>query len=82
MDTNLADKMEKYRNRTLRLLPVIIQNVGENTKQAFFIAMKNALSMNGLEDILPDTYYEQILACITIWKDQYHSTYTQFKELL
>lgn len=61
-----------------RLLPVIINGGSSNLIQAFINALQQALNNENLSDIMPETNYKAALDTITMWKEKYPETYTEF----
>lgn len=64
------------------MLPVIINNRGENLEHSFLKALSLALKRYGLSDITPNSYYKEAVSVITKWKEEYPDTYKRFEKLL
>ena len=63
-------------------MPVVIQGSSNDTTQTFLLSLKNALEANGLEEILPDSYFSCAVDTINIWKTKYQTTYNSFAEIV
>ena len=53
-----------------------------NGFRPFLLSLKNALEMNGLSDILPDSYFSCAIDTINTWKEQYKATYLMFTQMI
>ena len=69
-----------YQEGNQKLLPVVIQGSSTGVRQSFLLGIKKALQDNGLGEIMPSTYFSAAINTIQTWKEQYHETYSQFKE--
>lgn len=66
-----------------RFLPVLISDTTGDLNQSFLYALNNALKREGLENLIPDTYYSIALERLNDWEINYPDTYSIFeKELL
>lgn len=72
------DFLLEYINSDKKLLPVVIQGSSADTTQTLLLSLKNALVNNGLEKILPDSYFSSAVETIKNWKIQYAATYCNF----
>lgn len=63
-------------------LPVIVSGVQSDLSRALLLALKEALVREGLEHMVPDTYFEEAKKTITQWKECYPATYKAFLEYL
>lgn len=59
-------------------LPVIVSGVQSDLSRALLLALKEALVREGLEHMVPDTYFEEAKKTITQWKECYPATYQEF----
>ncbi len=79
----LYDYLEEYiANPNKKLLPVVIQGSSTDTAQTFLLSLKNALSANNLNEVLPDSYFSCAVDTIENWKENYKSTYEYFEQLI
>lgn len=82
VDSETSDMMEEIWNqKNGRFLPVIINCQGD-VKQAFLLAMNQALNNYGLGDLVPDTYFEHANLAIDNWKNNYPDTYDEYCDIL
>lgn len=72
--------LNDYISSDKKLLPVVIQGSSSDTTQTFLLSLKNALSANGLEDVLPDSYFSCAVDIIKNWKEKYRTTYDTFEK--
>ena len=64
------------------LLPIIISCNHTNINQSFLLALKDALEINNLDDLFPETYFEAAVNAIEIWEESYEYAFKLFKKLL
>lgn len=65
-----------------RFMPVIINGGYGNLQQTFLLAIKEALEREGLEEIIPSTYYDVAIEVVNKWDQEYPNTLNNFKEKL
>lgn len=63
-------------------LPVLISGVQSDLRRALLLSLKEGLVREGLEDIVPDTYFEEAKKVILQWKNNYPDTYKNFLQCL
>ena len=63
-------------------LPVLISGVQRDLGRALLLALKEGLVREGLEDIVPDTYFQEAQKIILQWKSTYPDTYHTFLKYL
>lgn len=63
-------------------LPVLISGVQSDLQRALLLSLKEGLEREGLEDIAPDTYFEEAKKAILQWKNNYPDTYREFLNYL
>ncbi len=81
IDDSLVKKIEELESRKISLLPVIINNnISEDLNHNFLVALRNALSEHGIEDITPVSAYSDALNIINNWERQHSSSFDIFKE--
>lgn len=71
-----------YMESDKKLLPVIINGSSISLVQAFISGLYQALNINNLGNILPETHFQAAVRTIGLWKTQYSDTYEQFKQKL
>ena len=69
-------------NNSYRFLPVIINTNSGNLSQALVRSLNQALIREGLNDIVPDSYFTEAVKTIRLWKEMYPSTYGSFEKLI
>lgn len=62
-----------------RFLPVLITDATGDLNQAFLYGLNDALKRDGLEELVPDTYYSIALSRIEDWEKNYFETYAAFE---
>ncbi len=65
-----------------RFLPIIVNNTTGNLHQAFLVALSEALKRDGLDDLVPDTYFSEAIKRIEEWEKDYPDTYKAFSKAL
>ncbi len=65
-----------------KFLPVIISDSRVDLDQSFLLALNDALKREGLDEIVPDTYYSIALDRIDQWECGYPNTYAELKKEL
>lgn len=68
--------------KTKRFLPVIINDTKGELNQAFLQALSDALRRDGLDSLVPDTYFSEALRRMNEWEQDYPDTYTSFEKLI
>ena len=63
-------------------LPVIVSGTQRNFSKAVLLSLKEALVQEGLENLIPDTYYGEAIKTILHWKNNFPFTYEKFVEYL
>lgn len=75
----VASDIEKVWNRKV-FLPVIINDTNGDLNQSFLVALSEALKRDGLENIVPDTYFSEARRRIDEWEADYPETYLHFEK--
>lgn len=70
--------LNNYISSDKKLLPVVIQGSSSDTTQTFLLSLKNALLANGLDSVLPDSYFSCAVDTIKNWNEKYKTTYDSF----
>ena len=78
------DSTESIRNvyKKKRLLPVIVNTNSGNLEQAFVRSLSQALKREGLDDVVPDSYYSEALKKIDQWRSVYPETFNALEHTL
>lgn len=66
----------------IRTLPVVINSNSRDINQAFLVALNNALSVAGLNNLLPKTYFDSAYDVIKKWEKDIPDAYTKFSQKL
>ena len=61
-----------------KMLPVIISGTSLNIEQPFLVGLKRALKHEGIEDVMPNTYFNSAIEMIRLWGKKYKETYKKF----
>ncbi len=80
IDKDIAQNIQNYIISKKRLLPVIINGNSGNLSNSFLSALQHALSVYGLDDIMPDTYFDAAIECINKWESDYPDTLKRFEK--
>lgn len=75
---DVADNIKVIWNKKGRFLPVLITNTQEDLNQAFLYGLNDALKREGIEGLIPDTYYSIAIEKILNWEKEYPDTYALF----
>ena len=69
IDNELADLIVEVDDRKISLLPIVINNNNsDDFNQNFMLALKNALIENDLNDIIPNSTFQECLDLIQTWE--------------
>ena len=82
VDEKVGTKAKKLLEENKVFLPVFITSTTGDLGKSFLLALKEALEREGLEQVSPNTYFEEALAVITQWKQVYPKVYDEFLLLL
>ena len=80
--SELAEKMETILVEKKRFLPVLVTHVQEDLNRGFLLALHEALVREGLENLVPHTYFSEAVTVIESWQEHYPDTYQKLEELL
>lgn len=75
---DVADNILAIWNKKGRFLPVLITNTQGDLNQAFLYGLNDALKREGIEGLIPDTYYSIAIEKILNWEKEYPDTYELF----
>ena len=67
--------------REKKYLPIVINFNSGDLNQAFLIALNQALKNHGIQDMLPETYFDSALGVLEGW-EKYNNTITQVESLI
>jgi hypothetical protein len=74
----LHDYAIEYLNSKQRILPIIVRGSSTSLTQSFLAALQQALSEEGLSDLMPETHFKAAVNQITNWEANYPKTYKKF----
>ena len=76
-----GDTFEDFVAGGKRLLPVVITGSTSDLEHSLLHALRNALRLADLEDIMPSTNYDGAISVLERWKAEYPDTLARFEEL-
>ena len=65
-----------------KMLPVIVSGTSLDVAQSLLVGLKAALEEEGLDDIMPNTYFNAAIDMIKLWESDYRDTFKKFIELI
>ena len=68
--------------KSKRFLPVIINDTKGKLNQSFLQALSDALKRDGLDALVPDTYFSEALRRIDEWESDYPDTFNSFEKAI
>lgn len=71
-----------YLKSEQKILPIIVRGSSASLSQSFLSALQQTLNEESFSDLMPETHYSAALNQISIWKEQYSSTYEQFCQVI
>lgn len=77
-----AGCMIKNVHENRKILPVIINTSSGNLGQAFIRSLVRALKREGMDDVVPDSYFSEACRIIKLWESNYPETYDALNEML
>ncbi len=75
---DVAENISAIWNKKGKFLPVLITNTQTDLNQAFLYGLNDALKREGIEGLIPDTYYSIAIEKILNWEKEYPETYELF----
>ena len=72
----------EYINSDKKLLPIIVSGSSASLTQSFLSALQQALKMENLIDLMPETHFRASIKAIEGWKESYLETYNKFIQSL
>ncbi len=82
VDAEFGAKLKTYQKKPVKLMPVIVSFGRESLEASYRMAMIRSLTMFGLDELVPDSYYSVALDTIDKWKKEYPKTYGTFVSML
>lgn len=82
VDSDAGDYAEQLVKSQRPYLPVLVSNTNGDLGKAFLLALKEGLERDGLEALVPHTYFDEAISTIVQWKAKYVDTYEKFKKYL
>lgn len=82
VDKEAGEYAEQLINDKKAYLPVLVSGTNGALGKAFLLALKEALERDGLERIVPHTYFDEAMQNILQWKENYPETYEIFLKYL
>ena len=90
---NLLNKIKEYKpdlydlaisilESKEKMLPVIVSGTSLDVAQSLLVGLKAALEEEGLDDIMPNTYFNAAIDMIKLWESDYRDTFKKFIELI
>lgn len=61
----------------VRTLPVIINSNSTDINQSFLVAINDALTRSGLQDLLPATYFDSAISLMDKWENSFPDAYSK-----
>lgn len=78
----LYDYAVEYLNSSQRILPIVVRGSSTSLTQSFLSALQQALSEEGLSDLMPETHFKAAVNQINNWRDNYPDTYKKFTKAI
>ena len=85
MKTNnpeLCNYVTEYLKSDKRILPIIVRGSSSSLTQSFLSALQQALSVEGLSDLMPETHFKAALNTIENWRTNYTDTYKKLIDVI
>jgi hypothetical protein len=82
VDSEVGALAKEVVDSNIRTLPIIINSNSRDINQSFLVALHEALLAAGLEDLLPDTYFDTALEVIQKWENSVPDAYSKLKKEL
>ena len=82
VDPEVGALAEAIVKSNIRTLPVIINSNTVDINQSFLIAINFALTQAGLQNLLPNTYFDSAIAIIDKWESYFPDAYSTLKKEL
>lgn len=76
-----GETFERFVTEGKRLLPVIISGSTSDLRHSLLHALRNALRLANLEELMPATNYDGAISVLERWKNEYPDTLGRFEEL-
>ena len=72
----------EYLKSKQMILPIVVRGSSTSLTQSFMSALQQALSEEGLSDLMPETHFKAAVNQIENWRDKYADTYKKFTKSL
>lgn len=82
VDEDLAAVISELNKNQIKLMPVLINSDYNNLKQAFRVALSDALSRNGFDDLIPNSAFSVASEVVQNWIDGGFEKETRLKKCL
>lgn len=76
-----GDTLERFVSEGRRLLPVVISGSTADLRHSLLHALRNALRLAGLDNLMPSTNYDGAIAVLERWKEEYPDTLARFERV-
>lgn len=81
-DINLYNNLNLYIKSKRKLLPIVINTASGSLKTNFANSLNMALKDNGLDKLMPNTYFDIAIDTILNWQNHYPQTYANFEKFI
>jgi hypothetical protein len=75
VNTQWHNNIKQYIASKTRLLPVVLDNQGEDIRSTILQGLSKALQRQELQGLMPTTYFDTALAKIEMWEREYPDAY-------
>lgn len=72
----------EYLNSKQMILPIVVRGSSTSLTQSFLSALQQALSEEGLADLMPETHFKAAVNQIENWREKYPDTFKNFGKAL
>ncbi len=72
----------EYLNSNQMILPIVVRGSSTSLTQSFLSALQQALSEEGLANLMPETHFQAAVNQIKNWQENYPDTYKKLTETL
>ena len=69
-------------NRDKKFLPVVINTSSGDLGQAFVKSLIRTLKSEGMDDVVPDSYFSEAVRIIRLWEESFPDTYSALQKML
>ncbi len=68
VNQRLAEKLRKFTAAKKRFIPIVVNSDYDNLKQSFMVALRNGLSAAGLDNLVPESSYDECRKILSAWQ--------------